>query len=116
MRISYREIGKWMVVLLLVFCEKALGSHVVHKKLQESDSNVTIAVTSPALKAVYHFRPPLNWINGTYLHLFSLLTFSYISFTDLRFLLSVLVWYSSLIYVKAPIFCFLSPSKFCWEW
>ncbi|KAJ3700176.1 hypothetical protein LUZ61_003881 [Rhynchospora tenuis] len=65
MGITSREIGKWMVMLVLLWvsCEKTEGSHVLHTRLQETDPNVTLAVTSPALKAAYHFRPPMNWIN-----------------------------------------------------
>lgn len=55
-----------VLVLLWVSCEKAEGSHHVYRHLQVSDPNYTVAVTSPALRAAYHFRPPFNWINGTH--------------------------------------------------
>lgn len=58
---------KWvllLVVILWVFSEKSEAvHHRDYQYLEVSDTSVTIAVTAPALKTGYHFRPPLNWIN-----------------------------------------------------
>lgn len=55
-----------VAIFPLILLQKVSSSHVLLQEL----SNLSPPLVDTTLLTGYHFRPPRNWINGTFLFLF----------------------------------------------